>query len=172
MKILLLALSLIFAVTNFAFGETYKWVDEKGVLHFQDHPPQKITPEMKLQKRPSVKKKSRDSTAIAGNADQGKEEKPYDGSILFKLAKETSTKTTKTKVEIYETSWCPYCKKAKNFFRSRGISFTAYDIEKDEAAARRKKRLRSGSGVPLVVINGTVIEGFAPAVYERALKKK
>ena len=30
------------------------------------------------------------------------------------------------KVELYTTSWCPYCKKARDFFRSRGISFTEY----------------------------------------------
>jgi hypothetical protein len=37
MKILLLLLSLLLA-SPFAFGEVYKWVDEKGEVHYQDHP--------------------------------------------------------------------------------------------------------------------------------------
>ena len=34
-------------------------------------------------------------------------------------------------VELYITSWCPYCKKAIEYFESRGIKYKAYDIEKD-----------------------------------------
>ena len=75
------------------------------------------------------------------------------------------------KVELYTTSWCPYCKKAANFFRSRGIPFKEYDIEKDKAAARRKKQLdKKGSGVPFAMINGKPIHGFSEAAYENALK--
>ena len=42
-------------------------------------------------------------------------------------------------VELYVTSWCPYCKQAENFFRAQGLPFTVYDVEKDSAAARRKE---------------------------------
>lgn len=73
-------------------------------------------------------------------------------------------------VEIYETSWCVYCKKAKNFFRSRGIDFVTYDIEKDPQAARRMRSLTKRRAVPFVVINGQGISGYAVAEYERALQ--
>ena len=58
------------------------------------------------------------------------------------------------KVELYITSWCPYSKKAVNFFQSRGIPFVSYDIEKDESAAQRKNRLDSKSGVPFLCSMG------------------
>jgi glutaredoxin-like YruB-family protein len=74
-------------------------------------------------------------------------------------------------VEIYETSWCGYCKKAKKFFRSRGIKFKAYDIEKDEGAARRMMTLSKRRAVPLVVINGQTIQGYSKQAYEQALRK-
>lgn len=74
------------------------------------------------------------------------------------------------KVELYVTSWCPYCKKAIQFFKSKGVAFKVYDIEKDKYAAARKNKLdESGSGVPFAVVNGTGIHGYAPEMYEQAL---
>ena len=75
-------------------------------------------------------------------------------------------------VELYVTSWCPYCKQAKEFFRAQGISFTAYDIEEDSAAARHMEELDSRGGVPLAIINGQKIHGFSEIAYREALKKK
>ncbi|MDF1555268.1 MAG: glutaredoxin family protein [Deferrisomatales bacterium] len=72
-------------------------------------------------------------------------------------------------VEVYTTSWCPYCRKAKEFFVSRGVPFTEYDVEADPAAAREKDRLAPGAGIPVAVIDGRVIQGFSAARYERAL---
>jgi glutaredoxin len=74
-------------------------------------------------------------------------------------------------VEIYTTSWCPYCKKAINFFKSQGISYTVYDIEKDRQAAVRKQKLDSRKGVPFVVVNGKKIHGYAPEAYKAALQQ-
>ena len=73
-------------------------------------------------------------------------------------------------VEIYETSWCGYCKKAKNFFRSRGIKFKAYDVEKDKAAAHRMMALTRRRAVPFVVINGHQIQGYSEQAYTQALR--
>lgn len=75
-------------------------------------------------------------------------------------------------VELYATSWCPYCQMARDFFHSRGISFIEYDIEKDTAAAHRKQQLDSRNGVPFAVINGRAIHGFSEAAYERALASR
>ena len=75
------------------------------------------------------------------------------------------------KVELYTTSWFPYCTKARDFFRSRGIPFTEYDIEKDKSAAARKNRLDKKKGVPFVMINGQGIHGWSAAAYEQALKR-
>ena len=81
-----------------------------------------------------------------------------------------TTKPKTPKVELYSTAWCVYCRKAREFFRSRGIAFVEYDIEKDEDAARRKNQLTDRRGVPFVVINGTGIYGYDQGAYIRALK--
>jgi glutaredoxin-like YruB-family protein len=74
------------------------------------------------------------------------------------------------RVELYTTSWCPYCERARDFFRAKGISFTEYDVDKDRDAARRMLQLDSRGGVPFVVIDGRGIRGFSRAAYERALE--
>lgn len=73
-------------------------------------------------------------------------------------------------VELYVTSWCPYCKKAVEYFKAKGVSITVYDIEKDRAAAQRKQKLDGKDGVPFAVVNNTPIHGYAPEQYGQALR--
>lgn len=79
---------------------------------------------------------------------------------------------SKAKVDLYVTSWCPYCHKAKAFFQSRNIAVNVYDIEKDSTAAARKQTLDPQGGVPFAVVNGTGIHGYAPEQYLQALGGK
>ena len=81
-----------------------------------------------------------------------------------------SQEAEKPEVDIYITSWCPYCKKAMAFLRSEGIDFNSYDIEKDLDAAQQKRDIDPYySGVPLAVINGKIIRGFSKRKYVQAL---
>lgn len=76
-------------------------------------------------------------------------------------------------VDLYVTSWCPYCKKAIAFMHKNNIAFNEYDIEQDLDAAARKESLDPDySGVPLAVINGTTLRGFSQTKYQKALAKK
>jgi len=76
------------------------------------------------------------------------------------------------KVEIFGTSWCPYCRQAKKFFNDRGIPVVEYDIEKNREAAEVKNRLDRRRGVPFVLINRKYgYHGFSPEVYEQMLER-
>lgn len=76
-------------------------------------------------------------------------------------------------VDLYITSWCPYCKKAIMFMHKNNIAFNAYDIEQDfNAAARKEKLAPDYSGVPLAVVNGITIRGFSESKYREALEKE
>lgn len=63
------------------------------------------------------------------------------------------------RIQMYATSWCGYCKKARAYFRNNNIAFTEYDIEKDAQAARRYKAF-GGKGVPVIFINKRRLSGF------------
>ncbi|MCB9996445.1 MAG: glutaredoxin 3 [Rhodospirillales bacterium] len=58
------------------------------------------------------------------------------------------------KVEIYTWSHCPYCKRAKELLRSKGVKYIEYDLDGDEDA-RDKMAERTGGprSVPQIFIN-------------------
>ena len=89
-------------------------------------------------------------------------------TLAVLAASQTCAQAAGPTVELFVTSWCPYCAKAKDYFKAKGIAFTVHDIEKDQAAARRFQQYGK-QGVPLVLINGTVIAGYSIAEYEKAL---
>ena len=74
-------------------------------------------------------------------------------------------------VELYVTSWCPYCKKAEAYFKAKGVAYTTYDIEKDPSALTRFQKYHA-QGIPLVIIGGTTIAGYSTEEYDRALNAK
>lgn len=142
--------------------DVYKWVDENGAIHFQSSPPQNTKQPVTIKRLPTYGDNYRNTEPVKSGQDRDNS-RSHDQATTREGFREAE-------VELYVTSWCPYCKKASEFFRSRGIPFTEYDIEKDKSAARRKKRLTRETGVPFAVINGKAIQGFKRAVYERALR--
>lgn len=91
-------------------------------------------------------------------------------SNVFAAQTRTLRKTPKHKIELFVTSWCPYCKKAKAYLDGRGIDYQLYDIEQDADAARRKSQLSPNSGVPLAIIDGKIVNGWSQSAYEAALE--
>lgn len=69
---------------------------------------------------------------------------------------------------IYGTSWCPYCAKARAFFRKNHVPFRDYDIEKSDVARAQYDRL-GGNGIPLILIGDKVIDGYDEDAMRSAL---
>lgn len=84
-------------------------------------------------------------------------------------SKKSSYNTTQNSITILSTPTCPYCKKAKQYLRSKGVTFKEYNIN-NSTEGKRLYRQYNGSGVPLVIINGTVIHGYSEAQMHAALK--
>lgn len=144
-------------------ADMYKWVDENGVAHFSDAPPAGAG-DAKIETLPTYATHEKNAHA-QGNAFP---ENRGDASASADPARNQSVRTD-PQVELYTTRWCSWCKKAKAFFRSRGIVFVEYDIEKDKAAAQRKDQMDSRQGVPFAVINGEGIHGYDEEAYAIAL---
>lgn len=62
-------------------------------------------------------------------------------------------------VVMYALPECPYCVKARAYFRAHGIAWREFDIAADADAAARFKAL-GGLGTPLLLIDGQRIAGF------------
>ena len=65
------------------------------------------------------------------------------------------------KVEIYSTTYCPYCVRAKQLFDAKDVDYTAIDVTGDEAA--RVALVEKSGGrktVPQIFINGVSVGGY------------
>jgi glutaredoxin 3 len=65
-----------------------------------------------------------------------------------------------TKVKIYSTSWCVYCRMAKEYFQSKKVEFEEVDVEHDHEAARALVERTQQMGVPVIEIGDETILGF------------
>ncbi|HOQ40418.1 MAG TPA: glutaredoxin family protein [Fervidobacterium sp.] len=73
------------------------------------------------------------------------------------------------RIKIYTTPTCPWCKKAKEYFKQRGLSYTEIDVSKDQRAAEEMVRKSGQMGVPVIEIGSQIIVGFDKAKIERIL---
>jgi len=64
------------------------------------------------------------------------------------------------KVEVYSTSYCPYCMRAKALLRSKGVEFEEIDVTHDPELREKMVELAGGRHtVPEIFINGEIIGG-------------
>ena len=64
------------------------------------------------------------------------------------------------KVTIYSTPYCSYCKMAKEYFKSKGIEYTEYDVMSDVAKREEMVKKSGQLGVPVIDIDGKIVMGF------------
>jgi glutaredoxin 3 len=65
------------------------------------------------------------------------------------------------KVELYTTTSCPFCTRAKALLTRKGVAFDEIDVTDDDAL--REKMIEMAGGrrtVPEIFINGKIIGGF------------
>lgn len=74
-------------------------------------------------------------------------------------------------VTVYSTPTCPYCVMAKDYFKKNGVAYRDVDVSQDRAAAMEMIEKSGQMGVPVIDINGEVLVGFQPQVFEQLLNK-
>jgi glutaredoxin 3 len=66
-----------------------------------------------------------------------------------------------TEATIYTKPGCPYCAAAKDDLQQRGLPYTEYNVQSDEAALQRMLALNGGHRrVPTVIHGSQVSVGF------------
>jgi glutaredoxin len=155
-KYLLLLMLFFFFLSGMANADFYTWEDETGATHIADYPPPKDGPAQKVEVH---KDKSDNSKASQNNEEQ-----------------ETSSKGTKSKskkkpdVILYTKNDCSDCDKAREFLKSKNISFTEYNMDTDKTAAAKRKDIDDSEDIPFAIINRNQVYGFSESVYNRALQ--
>jgi glutaredoxin-like YruB-family protein len=141
---ILFVFSLVLSPVSVA--QLYKWVDDKGNVHYGDSPPENA-----------------DLKEITGEVSSftSVTVEPFE----FDPNNITQPKASKS-VVMYSTSWCGYCKKAKRHFNKNNIAFKEYDIEKNAQAAREYKKLK-GRGVPVILIGKRRMNGFSVQTFDK-----
>jgi glutaredoxin len=79
-------------------------------------------------------------------------------------------------VSMYTLSTCPWCRKTKQFFADRGVPYESTDVDKLGRSERMQARdkiveLTGNLQYPVVIINGTVVQGYHPEQYADLLEK-
>lgn len=64
------------------------------------------------------------------------------------------------KIDIYLTTYCPYCARAKELLKRKGVPFNEFDLTNDDAGrAALVERANGRKTVPQIFINGQHIGG-------------
>jgi len=62
-------------------------------------------------------------------------------------------------IEVYSKDWCPYCKKAKAFLKSKGLNFKEIDINEGDNYELMQERTGNKT-VPQIIINDQSLGGY------------
>ena len=125
-----------------AHGQTYKWKDAAGVVHYSDTPPAKGTAQVL---RPDNRPEAAPSL-------------PYELARALKLHP----------VTLYTTARCDACDQGRALLRARGIPFA----EKTVTTPEDRQALHGIGGkdeLPLLVVGRRQMTGFAAAAWNEAL---
>jgi len=73
-------------------------------------------------------------------------------------------------IKIYTTPICAFCKQAKEYFKSKGLEYTEYDVSKDTEKQKEMIDKTGQFGVPVIDIDGKIVIGFDKPKIEELLK--
>jgi glutaredoxin len=142
MKTSILGVALLLCMAG-AGAQVFKWVDEKGVVHYSDTPPP-----------PSQKKVELKSFSGGGAG----------ADLPFELAEAVRN----FPVTLYTTSQCGACDQGRGLLQARGIPFSEKTVSTNDD---QKKLSEAGSAgqLPLLVVGSNKLIGFESGAWNQAL---
>lgn len=130
--------------------QIYRWVDANGKIHYTaEKPPPGARSAAPVESRVS---------AVGRNDAPGQSAAP-----------KAAGAATRAQVTMFATSWCPYCRHAREYFAANNIPYTELDVEKSEEAKQRYRAL-GGKGVPVILVGEQRMNGFSEQRLAQMLK--
>lgn len=65
-----------------------------------------------------------------------------------------------SKVTIFTTPTCHFCKMAKVFFQNNGVDYEEHDVQADLKAREQMLRESGQMGVPVIKVDNEIVIGF------------
>lgn len=85
--------------------------------------------------------------------------KPNITRVPIAATSQSSTSEQTAQVRIYTTSYCGYCKQAKEYMDGEGIPYKELDVEYNDENHKQYQAL-GGRGVPLILVGEQMMHGF------------
>ncbi len=73
-------------------------------------------------------------------------------------------------VKIYTTKFCPWCQRAKGFFKENRVKYKEIDVGSDLKAAKEMIEKSGQQGVPVIEVDKKIIVGFDESALRKAIK--
>ena len=67
-------------------------------------------------------------------------------------------------VVVYTTQYCPYCRLAKEFLKSKNVVFREVDVSQDDAMREELVKMSGQETVPQIFADGRVLGGYEDLV--------
>ena len=77
----------------------------------------------------------------------------------------------KNDIVLYGTAWCGYCKQTRQLLAKHNVDYCEYDIERSAEGYDQYESL-GGGGVPLMLFNGKLIQGYDKPEIELQVKNQ
>ena len=86
---------------------------------------------------------------------------------------ETASSPKQVGITLYCTSWCPDCRRARNWLKAKDLDFVDIDIDANPAASEQVKKWNDGKRItPTFDIGGVIIANFNEQALLKALEDR
>ncbi|MBF0548093.1 MAG: hypothetical protein HQM08_26890 [Candidatus Riflebacteria bacterium] len=130
-----------------------------------------LTPGYAKERKSPFDEHNEKGIAIAGDD-------PSNGAIIQKPQEKGQSEKSSIKagkIIIYGSSSCCWCKKTKEYFNSKGISFIFKEISDSDAGQEMIQKLLdhgiNSDSIPVIDIGGDIVQGFDTEQIDNVLKK-
>jgi len=76
-----------------------------------------------------------------------------------------------SRVTVYSTPTCPYCKMAKAYLEEKGVPYADIDVSADAKQAEEMIKKSGQMGVPVIEVDGKMVVGFDQKAIDGLLAK-